>query len=165
MPKMSFGTGHHATTRLMIEAMQAINFANSTVLDFGTGTGILAILAAKLGASYIAAIDNEEWAAENAQENIRLNNTANVAIHLGTLDVIATQTFDIILANINRHILLAYMQTLYALLNAGGTLLMSGLLQEDELLIRQAAQDAGFILGHTSVLNNWIAIQVHKTKC
>src|SRR5205814_8599155 len=107
-PKMSFGTGHHATTRLVMSMMKDIDLQNKTVLDFGTGTGVLAILAEMLGAAKVLAIDNDEWSVENARENIERNNCKNIAIELNTLDNIAQKSFDVILANINRNILLQY---------------------------------------------------------
>jgi ribosomal protein L11 methyltransferase len=157
-PKMSFGTGHHATTRLMMMLMRQIPFGGKTVLDFGTGTGILAILASFLGAKHIEAIDNDEWSVENAQENIERNNCKNISTSLGSLENIGPVKYDIILANINRHILLHYMGALFGRLQQGGTILMSGLLTDDEQIIRDAATAVGFRYGETRELSNWIAI-------
>jgi ribosomal protein L11 methyltransferase len=128
-PKMSFGTGHHATTYMMIEQMQNINFINKKVFDFGTGTGILAILAEKLGAFSITAIDNDEWSIKNAKENFEKNNV--YLINLYQSSVIPEGSFDVILANINKNILLEYRSSLVNTLSDGGILLMSGLLKED----------------------------------
>jgi ribosomal protein L11 methyltransferase len=162
-PKMSFGTGHHATTRLMVEQMEHLSFTAKRVLDFGTGTGILAILAEQLGAAEVIAIDNDEWSFENAQENLQLNHCHAVQVSMDDIEQLdATQLFDIVLANINRHILLAYMANMYALLKGGATLLMSGLLVEDETIVTQAAMEAGFQVEKVVALNNWITILCRK---
>ncbi|MBS1688884.1 MAG: 50S ribosomal protein L11 methyltransferase [Bacteroidetes bacterium] len=161
-PKMSFGTGHHATTQLMMMQMRHLPFAGAKVLDFGTGTGILAILAQMLGAASILAIDNDEWSYENATENAHRNNSTNVTIKHGSLDIAAVETFDIILANINRHILLQFMPDLYTQLNSGGHILMSGLLKEDEQIIVEAASAAGFKMLNIDTLNNWIVVLFTK---
>lgn len=159
-PKMSFGTGHHATTQLMMRLIKDLNFSDKTVLDFGAGTGILSILAAKLGAKSVLAIDHEEWAAENAVENSTLNGTAgNVEVVLGSLEnAPATIQYDVILANINRHILLQYMQEMKDLLLAGGTILMSGILAEDEAIIKDAAETVSFNFKQKLQQGNWIAL-------
>ena len=104
-PKMSFGTGHHATTYLMIEQMEAIDFKDKSVLDFGTGTGVLAILAEKLGASQILAIDNDEWSINNAYENLQMNQCKNIKVEYNN-DLRELDTYDIILANINLNVLI-----------------------------------------------------------
>lgn len=161
-PKMSFGTGHHATTQLMMMQMRDLPFKKARVLDFGTGTGILAILAEMLGASDVLAIDNDEWSFENAVENTLKNHCANVTVKQGSLEIVEDGPFDIILANINRHILLQYMERLFQLLNGGGHLLMSGLLVEDRDIIMQAATAAGFKEGKMTTQNNWISILFTK---
>ncbi len=162
-PKMSFGTGHHATTRLMIEQMAEIDCTNKRILDFGTGTGVLAILAAKLGATDIIAIDNDEWSYENAKENVSMNNCTYIDVRQGILeDIDNTMHFDIILANINRHILLEYMDNMYQLLDNKSILLMSGLLTEDETIIRNAATTSGFKIADVHTLGNWISIKCIK---
>ena len=161
-PKMSFGTGHHATTQLMIMGMKSISFAGKSVLDFGTGTGVLAILADKLGAAMITAIDNDEWSVENTVENISRNHSRGIVVKKCTLEDIESQQYDVILANINRHILLQYMSLLYARLNDGGTILMSGLLPGDQEIIVNSAQGAGFKFKNKSEHNNWIALFFNK---
>ena len=133
-PKMSFGTGHHATTTLMIQQMRDINFTNKTVLDFGTGTGILAILAKKLGAATVLAIDNDEWSIENCRENTERNGCRDIQIEQRN-DAGVKRSFDIILANINRNVIVDNLSFLSANLNAGGCLLLSGLLADDEEMI------------------------------
>ncbi len=157
-PKMSFGTGHHATTQQMIEQMEGLDFTGKKVLDFGTGTGLLAILASKLGAERVVAIDNDDWSYENSIENVEVNGCINVDVALGSLEDVAQQKFNIILANINRHILLQYMQDLHYKLDTNGQLLMSGLLVEDFDIINQAATQAGLVFVKKTTLNNWISI-------
>lgn len=163
-PKMSFGTGHHATTRLMIRAMREINFHDKLVFDFGTGTGVLAILAGQLGAKEVVAIDNDEWAYLNAQDNVIGNDATHVVIKQAVLDEVEAEKFDIILANINRHILLQYMQQLNNMLLPGGKLLMSGLLVEDEGIIVEAANSAQLKLLQKTEDNNWIALLFSQDK-
>ncbi|MGN6476344.1 MAG: 50S ribosomal protein L11 methyltransferase [Flavipsychrobacter sp.] len=161
-PKMTFGTGHHATTQLMVKMMRDLDFAGSKVFDFGTGTGILAILAEKLGAEYVEAIDNDTWSYENSIENLQRNHCKHVHIKAGSIENVEDTDFNIILANINRHILLQYMSDMYSLLKAGGTILMSGLLKEDRVLITDAATNAGFKEDKYEELNNWIALSFGK---
>lgn len=157
-PKMSFGTGHHATTHLMVAQMEEIDFNNKSVFDFGTGTGVLAILAEKLGATQVVAIDNDEWSYENTKENIQLNNCKNITVSMDDIEVLSGSSFDIILANINRHILLRYMNDMYAMLVSGGTLLMSGLLTDDEEMVCKSASEVGFEVKKVNARNNWITI-------
>jgi ribosomal protein L11 methyltransferase len=162
-PKMSFGTGHHATTQIMIQMMRDINFVEKKVLDFGTGTGILAILAGQLGSKNVLAIDNDEWSYTNAIENVERNRVKGIKVKCATLDdILVRETFDVILANINRHILLQYMQALYQITCVGGKLLMSGLLVEDTEIIRSKAVRVGFEIKQLQENKNWIGILVSK---
>jgi ribosomal protein L11 methyltransferase len=131
-PKMSFGTGHHATTYMMIEQMQHLNFANRQVLDFGTGTGILAILSEKLGAAHVLAIDMDEWSIENAKENIERNNCKAITLQQADTVAAAGAKYEVILANINKNVILQNIQGLNECLATNGCLLVSGLLAEDE---------------------------------
>jgi ribosomal protein L11 methyltransferase len=156
-PKMSFGTGHHATTRLMMLTMRNIDFNGKSVFDFGTGTGILAILASMLGAQKVDAADNDEWSYENAKENVANNNVRNVEVRLGSIDAFEGG-YDILLANINRHILLEFMPVLFDKTVASGLVLMSGLLEEDRDVIVTNAVAAGFSYLSGSTLNNWISL-------
>jgi ribosomal protein L11 methyltransferase len=159
-PKMSFGTGHHATTRLMMAAMQDINFTGKSVLDFGCGTGILTILARLLGAGIAMGIDNDEWSVENALENVQANAVNKVQILKGSLEIVQRQPpFDIILANINRHILLQYMEQMRNMLQSGGILLLSGILAGDEAIITEAAEAAGMVKKLSSREGDWIALK------
>ncbi len=156
-PKMSFGTGHHATTTMMIQQMRHINFANKKVLDFGAGTGILSILAEKLGASYILAIDNDNWSIENSKENIAQNGCSKIRIELkNNADV--DQFSDVILANINRNVIIENLMFLSSQLTKNGCLLVSGLLAEDEeVLLTEAAH---YPLQHKNTLHlqQWISL-------
>jgi ribosomal protein L11 methyltransferase len=161
-PKMSFGTGHHATTQLVMMTMKDIDLANKSVLDFGTGTGVLAILAEMLGAKDILAIDNDDWSVENAIENVARNSSKNITIEKGGIDEIAVGKNDIILANINRHILLQYMTDLYNRLNVDGTIVMSGLLVADKDIVVNAAAAVGFRFIESRERNNWISISFEK---
>ncbi|MBL7713354.1 MAG: 50S ribosomal protein L11 methyltransferase [Chitinophagaceae bacterium] len=162
-PKMSFGTGHHATTHLMVEQMADLDFNGKKVLDFGTGTGILAILAEKLGAAEVIAIDNDEWSFDNAQENVQLNDCSRTKVSMDDIESFSgRETFSLILANINRHILLRYMKVLYHLLDPGAPLLMSGLLTEDEAIVSEAAKAEGFRVQSVHTRNNWITILCTK---
>jgi ribosomal protein L11 methyltransferase len=161
-PKMSFGTGHHATTQLMILLMKDIDLAGKKVLDFGTGTGVLAILAEMRGATEILAIDNDEWSVENAKENTERNSCKHITVKEASLEQISMDQADVILANINRHILLQYMGDLYKKLKNGGTILMSGLLTDDEEVVKTAAKDAGFVFKKMMERSNWIGLQFEK---
>ncbi|HTE24823.1 50S ribosomal protein L11 methyltransferase [Flavitalea sp.] len=158
-PRMSFGTGHHATTYLMLQQMESITFKNKIVLDFGTGTGVLAILAEKLGAAEIVAIDNDKWSIENAGENVRENNCLKIRIEeSGNID--SNRQFDVILANINRNVLLDQMANLSQHLKKDGVLLMSGLLSGDRSKIEAAAIDSGLRINEENELEGWIVLKL-----
>jgi ribosomal protein L11 methyltransferase len=129
-PKMSFGTGHHATTKMMMEAMLEVDFSNKKVFDFGTGTGILAILAEKLGANDVIAIDNDMWSYENALENLTKNSALH--IHVSCKDQLkGLGDFDVVLANINKNVLLEQSDQIRSVLRENGVLIISGLLSTD----------------------------------
>jgi ribosomal protein L11 methyltransferase len=161
-PKMSFGTGHHATTFMMIEQMEKINFENQTVLDFGTGTGILAILAEKLQSKFIKAMDIDKWSIENAKENIKINNCKNIDLQLSAQ--LPDQIFDIILANINRNVIQGYLSTLQSKLSKGGLILFSGILIEDENKIVQACQKTGLNIKENHIKDNWLCLLFMNSK-
>jgi ribosomal protein L11 methyltransferase len=157
-PKMSFGTGHHATTYMMISQMRSVNFAGRKVLDFGTGTGILAILADKLGAAAVLGIDNDEWSIRNAMENIDANSCGAVEILPGN-SLPTGRVFDVILANINKHVILDQFPALVNSLEKGGILLLSGLLKEDEDDIFRKMAAYSLHLIQTDVRSNWLCVK------
>ncbi|MBY0535248.1 MAG: 50S ribosomal protein L11 methyltransferase [Chitinophagaceae bacterium] len=156
-PKMSFGTGHHATTYMMIQWMSELQASGKTVLDFGTGTGVLAILASLQGAKEIKAIDNDDWSILNAAENFELNNIQG--IDLERKDSVAfAEPFDMILANINKNVLLASMESLKQHLKQDGVLIMSGLLKGDREAIEEKAMHSGLVIRGLKEREGWISI-------
>ncbi|MFP5041911.1 50S ribosomal protein L11 methyltransferase [Parasediminibacterium sp. JCM 36343] len=157
-PKMSFGTGHHATTFMMMQLMHGIDFKNQSVFDFGSGTGILAILAEKLGANNILAVDYDDWCIENATENVLANNCSAITI-LKADNANLGRAFDIVLANINKNIILDNMEALAKSAVRNGKILLSGLLETDEADILAAAALQGWSHLQTVKKNNWIAMQ------
>lgn len=156
-PKMSFGTGHHPTTFSMIQLMQKIDFKAKTVYDFGTGTGILAILAEKLGANNVLAVDNDDWCIENANENM-LNNASKVITIQKVASALQKEQFDIVLANVNRHIIEANMDELTQIGKPGGILVLSGLLIEDQSDIVELAASKGWQFQEAQPLNGWVSL-------
>lgn len=157
-PKMSFGTGHHATTASMIELMLKEDLRGKSILDFGSGTGILSILAEKLNATKIVAIDHEEWAYRNALENIERNNCVHVQVIKGDDSFTFGEKFDVILANINSHVILENISKWQQLLSKSGILIVSGILASDEGdVVKQAHKHQ---LDVRNILNNngWLAI-------
>ncbi|MEL7117908.1 MAG: 50S ribosomal protein L11 methyltransferase [Bacteroidota bacterium] len=159
-PKMAFGTGHHETTYMMIEAMQQIDFHRKKVLDYGAGTGVLAILASKLGADPIDAVDIERPAYENAIDNNNINGVDNVQVYLGTLDAILDKGYDVILANINRNVILKSLAPLKYKLRKGGVLLISGILLEDEQLILDQLLTNEYLVAERREKGNWLCMKV-----
>ena len=164
-PKMSFGTGHHATTALMLETILDMkpDFSGKKVLDMGCGTGILSIMAAQAGAQSVTGIDIDEWAYNNALENIRLNNTNDIQVALGGAEQIpAFGTFDIVFANINRNILLNDIRHYSECMKPGAFLYMSGFYVQDIPAIEEECKHNGLaLLSHTEK-NNWAAVKVQK---
>ncbi|HJV18311.1 MAG TPA: 50S ribosomal protein L11 methyltransferase [Sediminibacterium sp.] len=160
-PKMSFGTGHHATTYTVIQLMRELDFKGKRVFDFGTGTGILAILAEKMGASSVLAVDNDAWCIENSRENTSIN--ACKIVYIQQVDSIdSAWDFDIVVANINRHIIEVNLSSLPAILRDGGSLILSGLLQSDEKDMLAACDLLGFTHQKTLQKDGWIAIYLTK---
>jgi ribosomal protein L11 methyltransferase len=156
-PKMSFGTGHHATTFTVMQLMGEVNFTNKSVYDFGSGTGILAILAEKLGASSVLAVDNDDWCIENSIENIQNNDCKIIKIQK-VVSAIQNQTFDIVLANVNRHIIEANMLALTQAGKKGGQLILSGLLIEDQEDMINLAMEHGWNFIKSKPLNGWVSL-------
>lgn len=151
-PKMSFGTGHHATTHLMLQEMELIDFKDKRVLDFGTGTGVLAILAAKMG-GIVTAVDNDEWSITNAKENFENN---NIEIELILLDRPANGTYDIVLANINRNIILSNIEAIKMSACKDALIVVSGILIEDLEVIKEGFLKHGYTFLKHSERNGWI---------
>jgi len=158
-PKMSFGTGHHATTSMMIRMMSGLDFAGKTVLDFGTGTGILAILSEKLGASNIVAIDNDDQSIKNAGENFDSNNCSRIKL-LGASTANVDIKFDIILANIIKGVILDNLTAFAKEMVNGGVVLLSGLLTDDQQEILENATRNNLILDKKVEDKNWICLQM-----
>ncbi|WP_347157838.1 50S ribosomal protein L11 methyltransferase [Pontibacter chitinilyticus] len=157
-PKMSFGTGHHETTTLMIENQLTLDHQGKRVLDMGCGTGILAIMAGELGAAEIVAVEIEDWTVENARENAALNHYGSIDVRLGGAETIhGEKPFDIILANINRNVLLEDMPAYKAVLHPQGWLLLSGFYTEDLPVIRERAEALGLHFVSHRVKNNWVS--------
>lgn len=159
MPRMSFGTGHHNTTALMLETQIGLDHAGKRVLDMGCGTGILAIFAVLLGAREVVAIDTEPWTVENARDNAAENHVADrIAAHLGDAALLEAETpFDIVLANINRNVLLEDIPAYVRVLVPGGPLALSGFYEEDLPQIRAAAEAAGLQYEGHRVRESWTA--------
>ena len=156
-PKMSFGTAHHETTSQIIELMLQSDFTGLNLLDMGSGTGVLAILAKKLGSATTVAIDNDEWAYRNALDNIRLNDENDIIVELGDANSLNDRQFDIILANINRNILLRDMKEYVKCLVDGGKIFFSGFYEEDLVLIAKEAERLGLKYSNHVTKNNWTA--------
>ncbi len=161
-PKMSFGTAHHDTTSLMIEQMLDEKIEGKSVLDMGCGTGILSILAEILGASSIVAIDIDEWAYNNALENRRKNKCKKIDVRLGDTSALKDEMFDVILANINRNILLEDMKVYCDYLNDNGILLLSGFLIEDVELLKDEAKEIDLAFNNMMMKDEWIALKFSK---
>jgi len=161
-PKMSFGTGHHATTSLMILEILKTDFKDKTVLDMGCGTSLLAILASKLGAKNLLAIDIDEWAVENSIENCGRNNVSNIEVIKGDATGIKGRQFDIVLANINRNVLLEDMKAYASSLRPGGEILFSGFYETDIEVIQKEAEKNGFSLLNSDTLNQWAVVRFLK---
>ena len=158
-PKMAFGTGHHETTWQCIAALEHLPLQGAKVLDFGCGTGILAILASKLGASELEAVDIEEESYRNTLENSAINDVHNVTARCGILPDVQGRDFDGILANINRNVILDSLPRLAELLRPGGWLLVSGILEQDEEIVVQTAAAAGFKKQKQTQRGNWLCIK------
>lgn len=160
-PKMSFGTGHHPTTHLMIQQMLEMDFAGKTVLDMGCGTSVLAIFAKQRGAGKTVAIDIDEWSVENSRENAERNNV-ELEISQGTADNLGSESFDIILANINRNILISDIPVYEKVLNSGGKLLLSGLCFFDVDDILEVCTQQKLTLTKKLQREEWVSLLLEK---
>jgi ribosomal protein L11 methyltransferase len=163
-PKMSFGTGHHETTHLIIEMQLELDHLGKDILDLGTGTGILAIMAHKLGAKSITATDIDEWSIENCKENFELNGVKNYRILQGTVDKLTLDgKYSIILANINKNVLLAELSYYSELLLKNGTLILSGFYETDIADIADRASMYSLEIKHKKTMNHWAALQLQHS--
>jgi ribosomal protein L11 methyltransferase len=162
-PKMSFGTGHHETTFMMMQHILENDFQGKTVLDMGCGTAVLAILAEKRGATKLDAIDIDPWCVENSQENISRNNCSSITVSLGDATKIPKDTYHMVIANINRNILLNDMEVYKESLTPGGTLFLSGFYTQDLPIIQQACSKLGFTFVGNKERNNWVGAKFTLT--
>jgi len=161
-PKMAFGTGHHETTFMVMSFMENIQFSGKKVLDFGCGTGILAILASKLQSKEVWAIDYDPHSVENTEENAEVNQIENIHILEGDLGVLKENNFDIILANINKNVLLRSMAILTSIINPDGILILSGILNTDKPVLIESAETHSFIIQDSQSLGEWTALKLLK---
>ena len=158
-PKMSFGTGHHETTHMMIEYILASDFTNNSVLDMGCGTGVLAILAKKKGAHVVEAIDIDNWCYLNSLENISRNDCGEISVLQGDASLLKGKRFDVIIANINRNILLEDLSTYVACLNENSSLFLSGFYDSDCELIESSCLKLGLKFETKLIRNSWVALK------
>ncbi len=158
-PKMSFGTGHHETTHMMIQHLLDLDLKNKKVLDMGCGTGILAIFAEMKGAQPIDAIDIDSWCYENSMENCERNRCTHISVYKGDASLLKNKKYDLVIANINRNILLNDIQIYSSCLNAKGVLLLSGFYKEDIPIIDAETSKYNLRLDKTIVRNNWVALK------
>lgn len=156
-PNMAFGTGNHETTSMMVETILENNMENKNVLDMGCGTGILGILASMKGAKKVTAIDIDEWSFNGSNENAALNNIGNMIVKQGDADLLGSEKFDIILANIHKNVLLNDMAAYTKVLNPGGLLVMSGFYTVDKQEIKLKAESLGLTDNGFKIKNNWVA--------
>jgi ribosomal protein L11 methyltransferase len=154
-PKMSFGTGHHQTTFLMCEEITSLSLDGKKVLDMGSGTGVLAILAEKCGAKEILAIDIESWSVENCEENTKRNKCSKIISKLGDIIDINGHYFDVIIANINKNVLLAHLPSYSKCLNTNGILLLSGFFETDAEDLISAAFEENLVLHSKKIKDGW----------
>ncbi len=161
-PKMSFGTGHHETTHMMVQHLLDLDLDGKKVLDMGCGTGILAIFAEMKGAQPIDAIDIDSWCYENSLENAERNNCHHISVYEGDVALLKGRNYDVIIANINRNILLADMATYTECLNENGVLLLSGFYEEDIPVINEEVSKYNLTFNKKIERNNWVALRYLK---
>lgn len=158
-PKMSFGTGHHETTHMMIQHILSNDFNEKSVLDMGCGTGVLAILTEKCGAKEIDAIDIDNWCYLNSLENVERNNCSSISVYEGDSSLLGGKNYDAIIANINRNILLQDLKTYINCLNTNGQLFLSGFYKDDVPLIESKCVKNGLQLIEILEKNHWVALK------
>lgn len=162
-PKMAFGTGHHATTFMMVQAMSGLDFVNKKVFDFGCGTGILSVVAAKEGASKVIGVDIQPESIENSHEHAQMNGVSGQCeFYLGGLEKVKLSAYDIILANINRNVILEHIEALSEMLTPGGYLLISGIMFDDVEIIRKAIENADLQIISMYEKDQWVQITTTK---
>lgn len=161
-PKMAFGTGHHETTSLVLAELLNMDLEGKTVLDMGCGTAVLAVLAAMRGAKSLLAVDIDPWCTDNSLENISINKVDGIEVKLGGAEILEGLQFDIVLANINRNILLSDMEKYANCLPLGGELYMSGFYKEDIPLIEAEAHRNGLTMSYFKEKNNWVVVKTVK---
>jgi ribosomal protein L11 methyltransferase len=161
-PKMSFGTGHHETTHMMVQHLLQLDLENKKVLDMGCGTGILAIFAEMKGAKALDAIDIDNWCYENSLENVARNNCKNITIYEGDASLLVDKKYDVIIANINRNILLMDMKVYTNCLEEKGVLLLSGFYEQDIPVIDAEVSKYGLKLEKFIQRNNWVALKYNN---
>ena len=158
-PKMSFGTGHHETTRMMIRFLLKTEIKNKRTLDMGCGTGVLAILAEKKGAAHIDAVDHDSWCYLNTLENVAQNHCKNISVYEGDVSIITGGKYDLIMANINRNVLLKDMEVYAGCLSPAGILLLSGFYKEDMHVISNKCREFSLKYVENMEMNHWIAVK------
>jgi len=161
-PKMSFGTGHHDTTWLMARELFLLDLKNKSLLDMGCGTGVLAIIAKKLGANIVTGIDIDDWSIENSNENAKANNCSDIVFEKGNASLLVEKKFDLIFANINRNVLLKDLPTYYNSLNENGIILLSGFFENDLNELNQKATALNFSFDKKETRNNWCLLKYFK---
>ncbi len=161
-PQMSFGTGHHETTWLVLRQMLKMDLKGCHVLDMGSGTGVLAVLAEKMGAALVVAIDVDKWAYQNAKENVAMNSAVHIAVEKGSAQQIGQRQFHVILANINKNVLLQDLPRYADNLNQQGTLVLSGFFEKDVPDLLKRTKDCGMILRDKAFKNDWAVLELQK---
>lgn len=162
-PKMAFGTGHHATTSLILTRLLDMDLQGRSFIDVGTGTGILAILAAMRGAVPVAGIEIDRFAWENACDNVRLNGHPEIAVLCGDASLLqALAPADVVVANINRNVILGDIRAYAAAMRPGATLLLSGFYEADCAMVEEAAVAAGLTAAGRTVRDNWVCVELHR---
>jgi len=162
-PKMSFGTGEHQTTQIMLQLLEKYNKTGNFVLDVGSGTSVLGITASKLGSKKIISVDNDEWCYINGLENAKKNEASNVNVLYGTIEEVFEKDFDLVLANINKNVLLEIKNELYTKVKNGGFLILSGILENDSEEIKRQFTQIGLTALETKQSDEWIGVVFQKS--